>query len=387
MFKITPGFVRTWKASQKRQDIYKPRLHIIVHPTGRINVAVVVRRQGESSRQVIGKYPNNQLDAHQVGELQQRYRKEYLRLDDDPHSLPKDLDKREEKARELAKREAEDAGWDEAFGRVSEHRVSDLIADYIQRHAVNLKTGDVQAYMLRPPTEFDGTGGGYLGGIWDSPLDLVSRQDLVNILRGLDSTPILANRVRSLIAKLFSFGVDHGWLEVSPATNLPRNKENKRYSILSDSDIKLLWPELDGAMRLLLATGARRAEVAEMSWSDIDENVWTIPDPKQGVPHNLTLAPWQMSIFPERTTGFVWKSHRGPHITPGNITVRFIKIRNRVGLPGKSLHDMRRTVGTRIAEMTGSAEVADRVLGHVLGGVSLLGWEARVMGEVGKSLG
>ncbi|MEO2174230.1 MAG: hypothetical protein ABGY96_09035, partial [bacterium] len=59
----------------------------------------------------------------------------------------------------------------------------------------------------------------------------------------------------------------------------------------------------------------------------------------------------------------------------------------RVGLPGKSLHDMRRTVGTRIAEMTGSAEVADRVLGHVLGGVSLLGWEARVMGEVGKSLG
>lgn len=31
---------------------------------------------------------------------------------------------------------------------------------------------------------------------------------------------------------------------------------------------------------------------------------------------------------------------------------------------------MRRTVGTRIAEMTGSAEVADRVLGHVLGGVT-----------------
>ncbi|MEO2123507.1 MAG: hypothetical protein ABGY10_09295, partial [bacterium] len=159
---------------------------------------MVVRRQGESSRQVIGKYPNNQLDAHQVGELQQRYRKEYLRLDEDPHSLPKDLDKREEKARELAGREAEDAGWDEAFGRVSEHRVSDLIADYIQRHAVNLKTGDVQAHMLRPPTDFDGNGGGYLGGIWDSPLDLVSRQDLVNILRGLDSTPILANRVRSL---------------------------------------------------------------------------------------------------------------------------------------------------------------------------------------------
>jgi integrase len=121
---------------------------------------------------------------------------------------------------------------------------------------------------------------------------------------------------------------------------------------------------------MLLATGARRAEVAEMSWSDIDENVWTIPDPKQGVPHNLTLTPWQMSILPERTTGFVWKSYRGPHITPGNITVRFIKIRNRVGLPGKSLHDMRRTVGTRIAEMTGSAETADRVLGHVLGGVT-----------------
>ena len=36
----------------------------------------------------------------------------------------------------------------------------------------------------------------------------------------------------------------------------------------------------------------------------------------------------------------------------------------------KRLHDMRRTVATRIAELTGSAETADRVLGHVLGGVT-----------------
>jgi integrase len=376
MFKITQGFVRTWTSNGKRKDIYRPRLHISIHPTSRVTVTIAIKRGGISFREVIGRYPNNQLDAHQVAELQKRYRDWYLKLDADPSSLPKDLDRRAEREQEMEG----DTAIDEAFSR---GRVCDLVADYVERHVSTLKTAEAQLRMLRAPTGFDfdyvdpvtkqptgrATGGGYLQNIWEDPLNNLTRQDLVDILRGIDK-PILANRVRSLMMKLCSFGVEHGWLTASPATNLPRNKESRRHSILSDADIKVLWPELRDFHRFLLATGARRGEVATMRWEDVHDNVWTQPDPKQGVPHSLVLTPWIMGLLPDKSSTYVWTTRSSAHISACHVTSSFIKIRNQVGLPDKTVHDMRRTVGTRIAEMTGSAETADRVLGHALGGVT-----------------
>jgi integrase len=365
MFKITQGFVRTWTSNGKRKDIYKPRLHISIHPTSRVTVTIAIKRGGISFREVIGRYPNNQLDPHQVVELQKRYRDWYLKLDGDPASLPKDLDKRAER-----EAHAKDIAWLE--DRYSKGTVGDLVTDYLERHASTLKTGEQQMRMLRAPTGEpwdENKDGGYLQDIWWHSLKGLTRQDLVDILRGIER-PVLANRVRSLMMGVCSFGVEHGWLEVSPATNLPRNKESKRYSVYSDADIQLVWSELTDVMRFLFATGARRGEVALMRWEDINGDTWTQPDTKQGVPHNLVLTPWIMSLLPDRGTGFVWKTTRSPHISPQSITVGFERIRDRVGLPDKTVHDMRRTVGTRIAEMTGSAEDADRVLGHALGGVT-----------------
>ncbi len=365
MFKITHGFVKTWKPNGKRRDIYRPRLHIVIHPTARVTVTIYVKRGGISFREVIGKYPSNQLDPHQVTELQKRYREWYLKLDEDPASLPKDLDRRAEK-----ESLASDIAWLE--DHYSKGTVGQLVADFLERHVSTLKTSEELTRMLKAPTGEpwdENKDGGYLQDIWWHSIKGITRQDLVGILRGIEK-PVLANRVRSLIMKLFKFGVEHDWLEVSPATNLPRNKEHRRYSVYSDADIQLIWPELTDLMRFLLATGARRAEVCTMRWDDLNGDVWTQPDTKQGIPHSLVLTPWVMSLLPPVSTGYVWKSHRSPHVSPISVTARFIKIRNRVELSGRTIHDMRRTVGTRIAEMTGSAETADRVLGHVLSGVT-----------------
>ena len=148
MFKITRNFVRTLKPKSKRYDVYQPRIHIAVHPTGRLTfaIAIAIKRNGNQSfRKVIGKYPNNTLDSHQISELQKRYRQWYLKLDDEPTSLPKDIDRREERAEERAR----DAAMDDDY---SSGIVAELVADYLDRHASNLKTGDQQVHMLRPPT-------------------------------------------------------------------------------------------------------------------------------------------------------------------------------------------------------------------------------------------
>ena len=369
MFKITRNFVRTLKPKSKRYDVYQPRIHIAVHPTGRLTFAIAIKRNGNQSfRKVIGKYPNNTLDSHQISELQKRYRQWYLKLDDEPTSLPKDIDRREERAEERAR----DAAMDDDY---SSGIVAELVADYLDRHASNLKTGDQQVHMLRPPTGLDGDtlekcGGGILQTVWHTPVKLVSRKDLLRILRDIDA-PVWANRVRSVIIKVFNFAVEHGYLDDSPATNLPKNKETRRFTVFSDEEIKTLWPLLTPMMRFLLATGARRSEVVTMRWSNISKNVWTQVDTKQGVPHSLVLTPWIMSLLPEKSSEWVWPSPFGGHITPAHPTKIFARdIRGKVGMEDKRLHDMRRTVATRIAELTGSAETADRVLGHVLGGVT-----------------
>jgi len=155
-----------------------------------------------------------------------------------------------------------------------------------------------------------------------------------------------------------------GWFKVLLSIYLKtRSPRDVQYSLMMISRYSDL-------MRFLPATGARRGEVATMRWEHITGNVWTQSDPKQGVPHSLVLTPWIMALLPEKVSGHIWTSPRSPHVSPVSVTARSIKIRNRIGLPDKTIHDMRRTVGTRIAEMSGSAETADRVLGHALGGVT-----------------
>jgi len=69
MFKISPVFVKTWKPNDKRKDIYKPRVHIVIHPTTGVTTSIAIKRGGISFRKVMGEHLNNFLDSHQVAEL------------------------------------------------------------------------------------------------------------------------------------------------------------------------------------------------------------------------------------------------------------------------------------------------------------------------------
>jgi len=369
MFSFTQGFIRTWQPKSKNlRVIYKPRMEVRVHPKGNVTVSMVVKRQGISWRKVIGKFADNKLDKQQIDQLNARYRKWYLWLEDKT-SLPQDIIDREVRAEGRAHEAAGDAQLEiaQAGGPMKV-----VIDDYLKRHVSTLKTVDQIERMYAPREEdwtVGGSGwkedtGGCLGALREVFVADITRPYLIDLLRSIDA-PTMANRARSQVMKLCGWMVENGYLESSPATNLPKNAEKKRHRVLSDDEIKRIWPLLSQPLRFALCTGQRRSEIAEMEWEAVQGDTWTQEETKNGLPHALKLPAFALSQLPDRTDGDVWGVHES------TLTHHWRDASDAVGLkPETRLHDARRTVGTGIAELTGSAEAADRVLNHALPGVT-----------------
>ena len=374
MFKFTDGFVKTWKPNDgKTKDFYKPRVKIRVHPKGNITVTIAVKRQGVGFSKVIGKFADNKLDKQQLAQLNDSYRKWFLILEDET-TLPQDIIDREARAKEKADREAGDAYIDNmaALGQMDS-----VIEDYLSRHVSSLKTANQIERMYAPrQVDWEASGdiqyidgvGGCLGQLRELMVTEFTRSALIDILRGIDAQ-VMQNRARSQVMKLGSWMVENDYIESNPATNLPKNKEPKRHTILTDSDIKKLWPLLSTPLRFALATGQRRSEIASMKWSDIQGDVWVQADTKSGVPHSLKLPKFALGLLPERAEGFVWKSDRAVRLNESTLTHHWKEASDQAGLETR-LHDARRTAGTNIAALMGSAEAADKVLNHAMAGVT-----------------
>jgi integrase len=374
MFNSTAGFIRTWKPKSggKLRVLYKPRMEVRIHPKGNITVSMVVKRQGVSWRKVIGKFADNRLDKQQIDELNDRYRKWYLWLED-KSSLPQDILDRTARAEDRAHEAASDAAIDAAQAGGP---MNDVIDDYLRRHVSTLKTVGQIERMYAPREEDwttgssgykDGTGG-CLGALREAYVADITRPYLIELLRSIEA-PTMANRARSQLMKLCGWMVENGVLDASPATNLPKNSESKRHRVLSDDEIRAIWSLLSQPLKFALCTGQRRSEISNMKWSDIQGDTWVQEDTKSGLPHSLKLPEFALSQLPERSGVFVWSTDRGPKVHESTLTHNWKDASDAIGIDTR-LHDARRTVGTGIAELTGSAEAADRVLNHVLPGVT-----------------
>lgn len=204
-------------------------------------------------------------------------------------------------------------------------------------------------------------------------IESVTRRHLAElVIRVTDrGSPIMANRVKALLSKMFNWAIDNGLLEASPAARLPSNKERQRQRVLSDVEIRQLWQSLDGnpihiaAIKVLLLTGQRRSEVARMAWSEIEGGWWTIPSEhtKNAIAHRVPISPEVLKII-ETPSGGNWVFEgEFTHVHPDTLTHFMAVTIQSAGLESCTTHDLRRTVGTFIQRKFG-AEVMHKVLNH-----------------------
>ena len=195
--------------------------------------------------------------------------------------------------------------------------------------------------------------------------------------------------------------MDRGIVDASPAVGIRRLDEQSRDRFLSREEIRAFWegldkadmtPQVRTALRFLLVTGQRRAEVAGALRSEIDDDeaVWHLPADrtKNRRPHLLPLPPLAKNLVEEADAArsrplpvrpnrkdskpydpvpspYLFPSTRhGKPIEPAAITRALNRNRGILGIGDATVHDLRRTFATWHSEIGTSAEVLSALLNH-----------------------
>ncbi|QRM28680.1 site-specific integrase [Microvirga sp. VF16] len=195
--------------------------------------------------------------------------------------------------------------------------------------------------------------------------------------------PFASNRARASLSALFTWAMGEGLAETNPVVGTNKAADEiSRDHVLKDQELAAIWKacrddDHGRIVRLLLLTGQRRAEVGALGWSEIDEAqaLWTIPRErtKNGLPHDVPLSDAALDILrdaPRRDgRGLVFGDgaggFQGWSKAKAALDKRIIEAGKKVR-PWR-LHDIRRTVATRLGELGILPHVIEAILNHVSG--------------------
>lgn len=183
---------------------------------------------------------------------------------------------------------------------------------------------------------------------------------------------------------LYNWLIQRGVTDSSPFDRVEPSKligpQKARSRTLTDAEIRALWnvatklPYPAGLfVKMLLITGQRRGEVAGMRWGEIDFDraLWILPPSRMKAdrPHVVPLS--------RMVLGVLETVKRNNDRVFGNIT-RFWRIKQKIDQlmvtelkeppPAFVLHDVRRTVRSRLSSLT-SSDTAELIIAHSLQGL------------------
>jgi integrase len=175
-------------------------------------------------------------------------------------------------------------------------------------------------------------------------------------------------------------------IEVSPIVGMkPLTKETSRERVLTNDELRALWAACDAdgypfgdCMKLLILSGQRRAEVAELRWSelDLDKRLWTLPSKraKNGKQHTVPITDAMMTVLRRvpryLTSDFVFTTTGKTPISGfGRVKDRLDKALPKATAPW-IIHDLRRTMSTNLAMLKVPQPVTEALLNHRTGVVS-----------------
>lgn len=230
-------------------------------------------------------------------------------------------------------------------------------------------------------------------GLGHLKVSAVTRTDIAKLHRSMNKTPRQANIVLSVLSKMFSLSEVWGMRPdgSNPCLRIERYPEVTRERFLSDEELKKLGkaldksdrsepfddgkclkvgPEVANALRLLALTGCRASEIVSLKWAYVDftNNVLWLPETKTGA-RGHTIGAYAIALLSglDREEGAEWvfpSERTGTHITVNAASQAWRRIREKAGLEGIRLHDLRHTVGTYAGQTGANAFLVRDKLGH-----------------------
>ena len=271
-----------------------------------------------------------------------------------------------------------------------------LLDEWIKRHCnENVKQKTTENYQQILTTHL-------LPQCVDMPISSITKRDIIDVLDNIkdEASAGMAERVRLYASAMFNWAASEDIIDVPPTYALKAQaKIQSRERVLSDDEVRAVWKacgeyrrgesSYGPFIRMLIITGQRRSEIAAMCRQniDLDKVRYTIPAErnKSGRSHDVPLSTQALRIIKPRldeNCAHLFPASRARFVdinTPDMILLDkpmsgWGKMKKQLdemsGVTDWRLHDIRRTVGTNLAELEVPRLTISRILNHKEGGVT-----------------
>jgi integrase len=247
-----------------------------------------------------------------------------------------------------------------------------VVAEYLAAKQARPKTlMEITRYLTDPR---------YFGTLHRLPVDKISRQHIANALITIsrERGTTTASIARAAISALFTWAMQMGLVESNPTIGCVRFQIGTRDRVLNNDELRRIWlacgdDDFGRIVKLLILTGARRAEVGGMCWPEINfaAGTWTIPAvrTKNARAHTLPLPQAAIDIIEDVTQIVSRDQLFGQRCASGFSAWNQARqaFDAAVDVGNWVLHDIRRSVATGMADLGIAPHVIETILNHVSG--------------------
>jgi len=261
----------------------------------------------------------------------------------------------------------------------SQFTVRALVEEYLAD-----KRGELRAKTMRDTTTY--LTGSYFKSLHGMLVEKVTRRDVAACLTRIkrEHSAIVAGAARAKLQAFFVWSLRQGYINTgaNPVIGTDMGKRvAPRERVLSDDELAAIWracgdDDYGRIVKLLILTGARRAEVGGMAWSEINldgpQPTWTLPSArsKNHRAHTLPLLPAALDII-NAVPRMVSRDYLfGVRASNGfaNWGEGKQALDRRTGIAADwHLHDVRRSVATRMADIRVAPHIIEQILNHQSG--------------------
>ncbi len=206
----------------------------------------------------------------------------------------------------------------------------------------------------------------------ERPIDAISTNDLTRTIDALLHTPAEAIKAHAAISGFMNWSLRRQLITRNPLAGMPLPaKPKSRDRVLSDTELvivlrqalRIINTPYGAILIVLIFTGLRKSEAHQLRWSWITRETITIP--KEVAKNDTQL------ILPNTINGYLASVPRtSDRLFPDTIDWRSAKKRfdEVCNLTGWVLHDLRRTLSTKMAEWEiATPDVVEAILNHKSG--------------------
>jgi site-specific recombinase XerD len=277
-------------------------------------------------------------------------------------------------------------GTDPAITRAADRKAEALkfhhaVGMYLAKQQTEVRDStfeNIKGYLTKPK---------YFGTLHAKPVARVTQSDVEQCLDAIVQKPSRWAAQKCLSA-FYAWAVRKGHASENPLVKVEQVKLESRERVLDKpnpheplerrdyAEIRAVWnacqdDDLGRIIKLLLLTACRANEIGQLKWSEINLDAGTITLPKErtknGWEHTLPLSPLALQIIKQV------EKRDGRDFLFGKWADGFTswpKQKNLVeplGLEHWTVHDLRRSAATHMAELGIQPHIIETILNHVSG--------------------